>query len=189
MDLYFERHDGHAVTCDDFLAAMADANKTDLKSVGTWYALAFSSSVLHSYLCHTMKQRLGPCHSALQCSIHSGSTLLHRSLVFLHSEPGPWQPFRLECCELPPRSAWSLLRCPRNRAACRYEQAGTPSLHVSTHYDPSARTFTIKTKQQTPDTPGQKGKKPVMLPLALGLLSKDGHEMPLHLKVQCLFVW
>ena len=26
MDLYFSRHDGQAVTCDDFIAAMADAN-------------------------------------------------------------------------------------------------------------------------------------------------------------------
>lgn len=31
MDLYFKRHDGHAVTCDDFLAAMADANGVDLR--------------------------------------------------------------------------------------------------------------------------------------------------------------
>lgn len=30
LDLYFERHDGSAVTCDDFLAAMADANGEDL---------------------------------------------------------------------------------------------------------------------------------------------------------------
>ena len=30
MDLYFERHDGQAVTCDDFRAAMADANGVDL---------------------------------------------------------------------------------------------------------------------------------------------------------------
>ena len=30
MDLYFDRHDGEAVTCDDFLAAMADANGEDL---------------------------------------------------------------------------------------------------------------------------------------------------------------
>ena len=52
MDLYFERHDGHAVTCDDFLAAMADANKTDLKSVGTWYALASSSSVFRAHSRH-----------------------------------------------------------------------------------------------------------------------------------------
>ena len=99
-------------------------------------------------------------------------------------ELGPWKASR--CHEGSPGLAWSLVSCPRCRVACRYEQAGTPSLHVSTHYDPSARTFTIKTKQQTPDTPGQKGKRPVMLPLALGLLSKDGHEMPLHLKVLCL---
>ena len=84
-----------------------------------------------------------------------------------------------------PGSALSLMSSPRRRAACRYEQAGTPSLHVSTHYDSSARTFTIKTKQHTPDTPGQKSKRPVMLPLAMGLLIKDGREMPLHLKVRC----
>ncbi|MEJ2385160.1 MAG: aminopeptidase N, partial [Xanthomonadales bacterium] len=37
MDLYFERHDGAAVTCDDFLAAMADANDVDLTHFGRWY--------------------------------------------------------------------------------------------------------------------------------------------------------
>ena len=37
MKLYFERHDGQAVTCDDFLAAMADANNTDLQVLGRWY--------------------------------------------------------------------------------------------------------------------------------------------------------
>ena len=37
MDLYFERHDGAAVTCDDFLAAMADANGVDLAHFGRWY--------------------------------------------------------------------------------------------------------------------------------------------------------
>lgn len=30
MDLYFERHDGQAVTCDDFAQAMADANPNSL---------------------------------------------------------------------------------------------------------------------------------------------------------------
>src|SRR6185436_3269685 len=38
MDLYFERHDGQAVTCDDFRAAMADANKADLAQFGRWYS-------------------------------------------------------------------------------------------------------------------------------------------------------
>ena len=38
MRLYFERHDGQAVTCDDFLAAMADANGADLQRFGAWYS-------------------------------------------------------------------------------------------------------------------------------------------------------
>jgi len=37
MDLYFERHDGQAVTTEDFLAAMADANHTDLSHMQRWY--------------------------------------------------------------------------------------------------------------------------------------------------------
>lgn len=37
MDLYFERHDGQAVTCDDFRAAMADANGRDLAQLERWY--------------------------------------------------------------------------------------------------------------------------------------------------------
>ena len=40
MDLYFARHDGQAVTCDDFIAAMADANKVDLSSFSLWYRQA-----------------------------------------------------------------------------------------------------------------------------------------------------
>ncbi|MCR9163118.1 MAG: aminopeptidase N [Nannocystaceae bacterium] len=38
MDLYFERHDGQAVTCDDFRAAMADAGGVDLDQFGLWYS-------------------------------------------------------------------------------------------------------------------------------------------------------
>ena len=38
MDLYFRRHDGQAVTCDDFRAAMADANGADLDQFGRWYS-------------------------------------------------------------------------------------------------------------------------------------------------------
>jgi len=38
MDLYFERHDGHAVTCDDFRAALADANDADLNQFERWYS-------------------------------------------------------------------------------------------------------------------------------------------------------
>src|SRR6478672_10770128 len=40
MDLYFRRHDGQAVTCDDFRAAMADANHADLGQFERWYSQA-----------------------------------------------------------------------------------------------------------------------------------------------------
>jgi len=40
MDLYFDRHDGQAVTCDDFRAAMADANGRDLGQFERWYRQA-----------------------------------------------------------------------------------------------------------------------------------------------------
>ncbi|AFZ80197.1 alpha-aminoacylpeptide hydrolase aminopeptidase, putative [Theileria equi strain WA] len=38
MDLYFKRHDLCAVTCDDFRAAMADANGRDFTQFERWYA-------------------------------------------------------------------------------------------------------------------------------------------------------
>ncbi|MFU8797219.1 MAG: aminopeptidase N [Gammaproteobacteria bacterium] len=40
MDLYFERHDGQAVTCDDFVQAMQDANELDLTEFRRWYSQA-----------------------------------------------------------------------------------------------------------------------------------------------------
>ncbi|WCJ26310.1 Puromycin-sensitive aminopeptidase [Euphorbia peplus] len=40
MDLYFKRHDGQAVTCDDFYAAMRDANEADFANFLLWYSQA-----------------------------------------------------------------------------------------------------------------------------------------------------
>ena len=40
MKLYFQRHDGQAVTCDDFRAAMADANGINLDQFALWYSQA-----------------------------------------------------------------------------------------------------------------------------------------------------
>jgi aminopeptidase N len=39
-DLYFERHDGQAVTCDDFVNAMEAANDIDLTQFRRWYEQA-----------------------------------------------------------------------------------------------------------------------------------------------------
>lgn len=42
-DLYFERHDGQAVTCEDFVKAMEDANGLDLAQFRRWYSQAGTS--------------------------------------------------------------------------------------------------------------------------------------------------
>ncbi|MCY4344657.1 MAG: aminopeptidase N [Gammaproteobacteria bacterium] len=39
-DLYFDRHDGQAVTTEDFVAALEDANGVDLRHFRRWYAQA-----------------------------------------------------------------------------------------------------------------------------------------------------
>ncbi len=56
MDLYFERHDGQAVTCDDFLRAMADANGAELDALTLWYAQA-GTPVLRAELQHDVATR------------------------------------------------------------------------------------------------------------------------------------
>ena len=40
MDLYFQRHDGQAVTTEDFFAAMSDANSTNIEKLKRWYSQA-----------------------------------------------------------------------------------------------------------------------------------------------------
>src|SRR5687768_1153656 len=40
MKLYFQRHDGQAVTCDDFVQAMQDASGVDLAQFRRWYDIA-----------------------------------------------------------------------------------------------------------------------------------------------------
>ena len=40
MDIYFGRHDGQAVTCDDFVAAMSAASGFDFTQFMTWYRQA-----------------------------------------------------------------------------------------------------------------------------------------------------
>ena len=45
MDLYFERHDGQAVTCEDFICAMEDANKQDWSLFRNWYRQAGTPEV------------------------------------------------------------------------------------------------------------------------------------------------
>jgi aminopeptidase N len=60
-----------------------------------------------------------------------------------------------------------------------YRQAGTPLLTAKGAYDAAARTYTLDLTQSTPPTPGQPTKKPLVLPIALGLVSHNGGDIAL----------
>jgi aminopeptidase N len=55
-----------------------------------------------------------------------------------------------------------------------YEQAGTPRVAATGHYDEANRTYRLDLAQATPSTPGQAAKEPVVIPVALGLVALDG---------------
>jgi aminopeptidase N len=57
-----------------------------------------------------------------------------------------------------------------------YKQAGTPTLKVRSQYNLAEQTFTLTLKQSQPDTSGQTDKKPLHIPVAVGLLSQVGAE-------------
>jgi aminopeptidase N len=49
-------------------------------------------------------------------------------------------------------------------------------------YDPAARSYTLTVEQSCPPTPGQPDKLPFHIPLSLGLLGRDGGDLPLQLE-------
>lgn len=103
-DLYFARHDGQAVTIDDFLAAMEAANRCDLSVFRRWY-----------------------------------------------------------------------------------KQAGTPQVAVSTHYDEGAQQFHLTLRQASATPAGQAHHQPLWIPVQLGLLDRQGRQMPITL--DCTASW
>ena len=106
MKLYFERHDGHAVTCDDFAESIADANpESDLKRL------------------------------------------------------------------LPQFKRW-------------YAQAGTPRVTARGRYDAPSRTYTLGLEQSLHAVvpAGRAASEPFVLPLAIGLVGRDGQALPLRLE-------
>ncbi len=62
-----------------------------------------------------------------------------------------------------------------------YSQAGTPEVVVTPHYDARAKTYRLDIAQTIPPTPGQPHKEPLAIPLAIGLVGKDGADLPLVL--------
>ncbi len=62
-----------------------------------------------------------------------------------------------------------------------YSQAGTPEVTVSGKFDAARKTYILECKQAVPPTPGQTVKEPMVIPLSLGLVGRNGHDLPLKL--------
>ena len=62
-----------------------------------------------------------------------------------------------------------------------YSQAGTPEVVATGGYDARARTYRLEVAQTVPPTPGQPSKEPMVIPLAIGLVGRDGRDLPLKL--------
>jgi aminopeptidase N len=74
-DLYFERHDGEAATCDDFVKALEDGSGVDLSAFKIWYSQAGTPKV----------------RARLEHDAAAGTATLH---LEQHQEPTPGQPVK-----------------------------------------------------------------------------------------------
>src|SRR5690349_21471767 len=72
-DLYFERHDGEAATCDDFVKALEDASGVDVSAFKVWYSQAGTPKV-SATLEHDAEGRVATLH------------------LSQHTDPTPGQP-------------------------------------------------------------------------------------------------
>jgi aminopeptidase N len=61
-----------------------------------------------------------------------------------------------------------------------YSQAGTPEVIISGRFDAAHKTFILQCRQTVPATPGQPSKEPMVIPLSIGLVGKDGRNLPLR---------
>ncbi len=62
-----------------------------------------------------------------------------------------------------------------------YGQAGTPEVTARGKFDATRKRFSLECTQAVPPTPGQPVKEPMVIPLSLGLVGKDGRDLPLRL--------
>jgi aminopeptidase N len=99
MKCYFERHDGQAVTCDNFVAAMEDASGVDLTQFRRWYSQSGTANVtveeeynhaLNQYRLHIAQHTLPTADQTEKLPLHipfdiellsaDGQSLLNRVL-------------------------------------------------------------------------------------------------------------
>ncbi|HET7911794.1 MAG TPA: DUF3458 domain-containing protein, partial [Pseudolabrys sp.] len=60
-----------------------------------------------------------------------------------------------------------------------YSQAGTPEVTVNGHFDAARKAFIVECRQNVPATPGQPTKEPMVIPLSIGLVGKNGRDLAL----------
>jgi aminopeptidase N len=60
-----------------------------------------------------------------------------------------------------------------------YSQAGTPEVAVTGAHDAKTGTYRLDVAQVVPPTPGQPTKGPMTIPLVIGLVDRDGDDLPL----------
>ena len=89
MDLYFERHDGEAVTCDDFRSAMADANgiADGLAQFEEWY-LQSGTPTVTSDLAYDAISGKATLNLKQSCPPVRFQVCIFRSVASLNSENG-----------------------------------------------------------------------------------------------------
>ena len=63
-----------------------------------------------------------------------------------------------------------------------YAQAGTPVIEARGAYDAKAKTYTLELSQGLAATPGQPEKKPMHIPVRMGLVGQTGAALPLTLE-------
>jgi len=63
-----------------------------------------------------------------------------------------------------------------------YTQAGTPKLSVTSHYDAAKQQYALTLEQQVAPSPSEPEKRPLHIPLGVGLVGPDGEDMPLDLE-------
>jgi aminopeptidase N len=132
MRLYFKRHDGQAVTCDDFVQAMQDASGVDLSQFRRWYDVAgtpvlqANGSFENGAFTLTLKQSMNPpFHIPFAVKIGEQEKVL--------SLKEPQQTFRFE--NLASKPVPSLLREFSAPVTLEYPYTEDELLHLLAHDD------------------------------------------------------
>ena len=63
----------------------------------------------------------------------------------------------------------------------RKGQSGNPAGKPKGTRNATTRAYTLDLEQKTPATPGQAHKRPFHIPFAIGLLDRDGNDLPITL--------